>query len=175
VSWVRRAARSFRGHYGAGPLHLIGFLASLVVVGLAVSGWFEKPLPSIERVLVWFAGAIIAHDLVLLPLYSLVDRLGLRLSRSGRTGAPGWVYVRVPLLLSGLLGLVFAPEILRLGNGTFEVASGQSQDVYLLRYILICAALFACSALVFFTRAAARRRTRASPARSPRRRGSRAP
>jgi len=179
VSAVRGAARSFRRHYGARPIHLIGLLASLAVVALAVAGWFEKPLPSTERVLVWFAGAIIAHDLVLLPLYSLVDRLGLglgrRRSQAGPARAPGWVYVRVPLLLSGLLALVFAPEILRLGNSTFETASGQSQNVYLLRYLLICAALFACSGLVFATRAAVRRRTRSSPARTPRRRGSRAP
>jgi hypothetical protein len=165
---MSRTIRIFRRHYGASPLHLLGLLASLAVAGLAMAGWFDKPLPSVERVLIWFAAAIVAHDLVLLPLYSLVDRLGLRLTRprgeaaadppdlgrlsAERVRAPGWVYIRVPLLLSGLLLLVFVPEILRLGNSTFKVASGQSQHVYLLRYLLACVALFACSALAYVLR-----------------------
>ncbi len=157
----------FRRHYGASPLHLIAFIASLAIVGAAVTGWLEEPAISIRYILIWFLGAIVAHDLILLPLYSLLDRTGLAISRrDGRqpaaagppeqqaaerapTRSPGWVYVRVPLILSGLLLLVFGAEILREGNATFHVASGHSQDVYLSRYLMVVAALFLISGFAY--------------------------
>ena len=58
-----------------------------------------------------------------------------------RERARGWVYVRVPALLSGLLFLVFFPEILGLGDQTFHTASGLHQDVYLARWLLTCGAV----------------------------------
>ncbi len=162
---MRRAAVRFRGLYGESPLHLLGALASFAIVGIAVSGWFDEPAVSLKYILIWFVGAILAHDLVLLPLYSAVDRLAtIRRSRRdpGAAGAPvrspGWVYLRIPLLLSSLLLLVFGAEILEEGDRTFHVASGQHQHVYLARYLVIVAALFVLSALAYaFFSARARR------------------
>ena len=66
--WVRR-------WYGANPLHLLALLAAFALAGDAVhavmaagqwTGFAE-----------WFAVAIIGHDLLLFPLYSLAD-LSLR-------------------------------------------------------------------------------------------------
>lgn len=153
---MRRARETFASRYGAGPLHLLGALASFAVIAVAARGWFDEPAVSLKYILIWFAGAALAHDMLALPLYAGLDRLGSLLA-GRRPSAPGparvratpWVYVRVPLLLSGLVLLVFGPEILRKGNDTFLVASGQQQDVYLGRYLILVAALFVVSALAY--------------------------
>lgn len=166
----------FRRLYGASPLHLLALTACLLVGVAALVGLFDSfPGPTALKVLAWFVGAVIAHDLVLLPLYSLLDRVAL--SRPRRSAVP---YVRVPALLSGLLFLVFFPEILRLGDRTFFAASGFHQRVFLVRYLLTCAALFAISGVAYaislrraaakdrrLKRLAARSRTPPSPRRSP--------
>jgi len=167
----------FRRHYGASPLHLLAFIASIAVTGVAVKGWLDEPAISIRYILIWFFGAIIVHDLILLPLYSALDRLALAFSRraDGHRAAPaasqqeaaqtapprspGWVYVRVPLILSALLLLVFGAEILREGNATFQVASGHTQDVYLSRYLIVVGALFLLSGLAY-VRSSARANSR---------------
>jgi hypothetical protein len=151
---VRAAAQRFRGAYGAGPLHLVGALACFAVIGLAVFGWFEEPWESLKYILIWFLGAVLAHDMVLLPLYTALDRLATlrvpgRFPPVARTRPGPWVYVRVPLILSGLILLVFGAEILREGNATYFTASGQHQNVYLGRYLLIVACLFGLSLLAF--------------------------
>lgn len=172
-------ATRFRRMYGASPLQLLALVASLLVAGAAVAGLFQSfPGPPVVQVLAWFVGAIVAHDLVLLPLYSLLDRIAFGRDRTRR--APdrrsAVAYIRVPTLLSGLLLLVFFPEILRLGDRDFFVASGLHQRVFLVRYLLTCAALFAGSAIAYafsLRRASATGRTRSSHARSPRWRRSR--
>ena len=135
-----------RRRYGAGPGHLLGVGASLVVAGAAMVRFFDFSGPDTVRVLAWFAGAIVVHDLVLMPAYTLLDRL------ASRSRGAGWVYVRVPALLSGLLGLVFLPEILRLGSSTFRTASGLDQDVYLERWLAWSAGVFLISGVVWLVR-----------------------
>ncbi len=155
----------FRRAYGASPLHLLALLASLLVAGTAAAGWFDNTAPISERILIWFLGAVIGHDLVLLPLYSLLDRIAFGAARGQRVRsqpAAGWAFVRVPALISGLLFLVFFPEILRLGDATFHAASGLNQHAYLLRYLLSCAGLFALSGLAY-AGSLARARRRAAP------------
>jgi hypothetical protein len=157
----------FRRRYGASPLHLLAFVASIAVTGVAVKGWLDEPAISIRYIVIWFVGAIIAHDMIVLPLYSALDRLVLAISRraDGHHAAPGpseqgatepaplrspaWVYVRVPLILSALLLLVFGAEILREGNATFHLASGHTQDVYLQRYLIVVGVLFLLSGLAY--------------------------
>ncbi len=171
--------KRFRRGYGDGPLHLLALIASLLISGAAVIGWFDSfTTPDIVRILIWFLGAIVAHDLILLPIYSLLDRGALRASghphhRAAPAWAPadpapertpGWVYVRVPALLSGLLVLVFFPEALRLGNATFQAASGMTQDVYLSRLLLTCGALFVISGIVYAIDAGRARRGSPVPA-----------
>jgi hypothetical protein len=167
----------FRRLYGAGPLHLLGLIACLLASGAAVVGWFDAfPSSTAIKVLLWFAGAIVAHDLVLVPLYSLIDKLSFRI---GRTAGRGLAYVRIPALLSGLLGLVFFPEILRLGDHSFFVASGLHQRVFLARYLAICGAMFAISGAAYavgLRRPAARgSQTRRPKLRTVRARGTPAP
>ena len=75
AGWVRRVPGWVRRWYGANPLHLLALLAAFALAGYAVhavmaagqwTGFAE-----------WFAVAIIGHDLLLFPLYSLAD-LSLR-------------------------------------------------------------------------------------------------
>ena len=115
------------------------------------------------KILAWFAGAIVAHDLVLLPLYSLLDRVALRRRRAS-------VYVRIPALLSGLLLIVFLPAIARLGATTYHASSGLNQDVYLGRWVAATAVMFGVSGAIYLfrRRAAVRARTPPSRPRSPR-------
>ncbi len=56
------------------PLLLLTF--GFLVAGAAVVGWIQRP-KDLEGVLIWFAAAIVGHDLVLLPMYSLMDRITL--------------------------------------------------------------------------------------------------
>ncbi len=169
----------FRSVYGADPLHLLALVASLLIAGAAIAGWFEAfPGTTAIKIVLWFLGAIVAHDLVLLPLYSLLDRIAFGPRHAGPAHRPaarasGVNYLRIPGLLSGLLFLVFFPEILRLGDQAFFTASGLHQRAFLVRYLLICAALFALSALFYavkLRRASASSRARPSPGGTPRKR-----
>ena len=66
---------------------------------------------------VWFLGAVIGHDLLLMPLYSLADRSAMAVFRHRAPQLPAtpWInYLRVPAALSGLLLLIWFPLILRL-------------------------------------------------------------
>lgn len=147
--------RGFARIYGAGPLHLLSALASFVVAGYAVVKIRELGAPG--NVAVWFAGAIIAHDLVLLPLYSLVQMAASRLARVGAGGsAPGAPpprvlllnHLLVPAMISGLLLLLFFPSIMQ-RNERYPGASGLDADVYLERWLALSATLFVLSGLLY--------------------------
>jgi hypothetical protein len=156
----------FRRLYGAGLLHAAGIAASFAVAGLAVRRWLDAGASDTRAILTWFVGAILAHDLVLVPLYSLADRL---LSRPPAR-APGparfaraRAHARIPALLSGLLLLVFSPLILRASRGSYGAASALSPEPYVDRWLIATAALFAVSALAYVGRVVAgARRTRAT-------------
>ena len=56
--------------YGSGPLHLLVLICSFALAAYALVRLFSlRPL----EVAIWFVGAAILHDLILLPLYSLAD------------------------------------------------------------------------------------------------------
>lgn len=161
---------ALRRFYGAGPVHLVALLVSLAVSAEAIVHWFDLPGPDSVRVLLWFAGAIVVHDLVALPLYTLLDVVGRRLTASSSSlsaaprRSPGWVYVRVALVICAILGIAFLPEIARLGSATYHVASGSTQDRYLVRYAITCAVVLGASALAYaLSRVRARRGKRRAP------------
>ncbi len=149
--------------YGQGPLHLLAVLAGLALAGASLVRFADSG-PARSLVL-WFAGAILAHDLLLFPFYSLLDRLA---SRSGspadaraRPPRPAVNYVRLPTVVSGLLFIVYFPLILGLSSRTYRADTGLQTNVYLGRWLLVSAGLFALSALVYAV-ARTRRRLRAS-------------
>ncbi len=129
-----------RRWYGEGPLHLLLMVSSFALAGYAGVRLLDGDT---LMILVWFVGAAFVHDLVLVPLYSVADR-ALRLPFARRPGAVN--FVRVPLLMSGLLLLVWFPLITR-HTERYEPASGMSPDRFLGNWLLITATLFAVSAL----------------------------
>ncbi|MEU9004401.1 hypothetical protein [Streptomyces sp. NPDC048551] len=148
---------AFRRRYGASPLHLLLVLASFALAAYAGVRLLEGDTLGVA---LWFVGAALLHDLVLLPSYSLTDRAVQRLFR-GSSGAdsdadagpprPGVNYVRVPAFVSGLLLLVWWPLVLRQVGG-YTAATALPADGFLPRWLLITAALFAASAAAFLVR-----------------------
>lgn len=138
--------------YGAGPLHLLSHVAALALAAYAFTRIFAGGQP--WNVVLWFAGAVLLHDAIAFPLYTALNRLALGRARRSVN------HVRVPALLSGFAFIVYFPLILGLGDGRYERATALSQDVYLGRWLLLCGAMFAVSALLYAVRA---RRAEPSP------------
>jgi hypothetical protein len=143
---VSQGVKRLKARYGGGPAHLLASIASLAIAGAAVVGWTQRPR-DLMNVLVWFAAAIVLHDLVLLPIYSIVDRFTL-----GRLPARAAVYVRVPALTSALVLAAVFPTVLGFGAHQEHNASGIVEHGYLARWLLLCGALFALSGLTYSIR-----------------------
>ncbi len=142
--------KAFRRLYGDGPLHLLVLLGCFAVSAYAASRIVGDP--AALRIAAWFLGAAIVFDLVLSPLLALADRV-LRGGRDRVRGGSGRVspvnYVRVPVLLSGLLLLVYAPVIFRRSERPYGAASGLDQEPFLERWVAITAAICAVAALAY--------------------------
>lgn len=141
---------TFLRWYGSDPLHLVALLVSFSVAGYAAQRILAFDAVA---VLVWFLGAVIGHDLVLLPLYTLADRplSGLARRRAPRVGGHYVNHVRVPAALSGLLLLVWFPLILRLPQA-YAPITGRSTDPFLGRWLLLTAGFFAASGVLLALR-----------------------
>src|SRR5215472_3250438 len=91
--------------YGANPLHLLALLGCFALAGYAAARLVpSRPL----GIAAWFLGAVVGHDLLLVPLYTLADRSAAAVvrHRAARLPALPWInYLRVPAALSGLLSL----------------------------------------------------------------------
>jgi hypothetical protein len=130
------------------PFQLLLLAASFALAGYAgvrllADDW--------SAVALWFVGAAVVHDLVLLPLYAMADRGLVRASDAA--GRREWaVYVRTPAALSGLLLLVWFPLISGRVADRYESATGLSADGFLARWLLITALLFGGSALLLVLR-----------------------
>lgn len=156
---VRSLSRAIRAWYGARPLHLLALLAAFALAGYALRAvvlahqW--------RGFAVWFIVAIIAHDLLLFPLYSLADLSARRLlpgwsarggaarpgaAASGRPRVPVINYIRVPAGFALLLLLVWFPLILGLSAASYRRASGLATDPYLWRWVGVTGVMFALSA-----------------------------
>ncbi len=142
--------------YGSGPAHLV-----TIVLGGLVGLYAATKLLTADPwgVAIWFVATAVIHDLVLVPAYCGIDRLARRSIPSDRTAGshvPFWYdHIRVPVLLSGLLLLVFFPLVLAI-PARFEGITGTSVDVYLGRYLAVVAGLFALSAVALAVRITAR-------------------
>lgn len=137
-----------RARYGASPLHLLAHLVALPLAAWALLQIAERG--DATRIVVWLVLSAVVHDLVLLPFYGVLDRIGQR------AAGPAINFVRVPALLSGLLALVYFPVISGKGEGAFHGVSGLDYDGYLARWLLISAALFAASGAVYLLRGGSR-------------------
>ena len=117
-----------RRRYGAGPWHLAGHLIALAI----------------------------GHDLILLPAYSVLDRsarsLLARLPRRRPARVPMVNHLRAPALISGLLLLIYAPLISGRADYGYRLDSGHPAAGYLRNWLLISAALFLGSGLIYLAR-----------------------
>ncbi len=125
------------------PLQILLLACSFALAGYAgvrlLDGdWFEIAL--------WFVGAAVLHDVVLLPLYAAADRA------LGRAAGRHVMYVRVPTALSALLLLVWFPLVTGQVADRYRSVTALSPDGFLARWLLITAVLFGGSALLFVLR-----------------------
>ncbi|UMB71263.1 hypothetical protein [Mycobacterium paraterrae] len=165
---MRTMIARFSAAYGDNPLHLLGTIAAGALAGYVVvllgphHLWNTKVWW--QSIAVWFAGAIIGHDLILFPLYALADlslrravsavgRHRRRLDTRSPTVAP-LNYVRVPTLATGLCLLLFFPGIIQQGHLSYVAATGQDQQPFLGRWLLLTAAAYGAAALAYATRLA---------------------
>jgi len=130
--------------YGANPLHLAAHLAVFGISAFAIAQILDGGV--VTNFLIWFAGAALLHDLVFLPLYSVFDRVAVHLR------VPHINYLRVPALVSGLLLLVYFPLILVRADGNYVRSTGHHIEDYGRNWLLVTAALFAGSALLYLAR-----------------------
>jgi hypothetical protein len=135
----------------AASLRLLVHAAAFAVAGYALAQIVRGG--SVVNFIAWFAGAALLHDLVLLPLYSLLDRLARVRRRPRRAARAALInHVRAPALISGLLLLVYFPLILGLSDRSYYAATGHHLHGYARNWLEISVALFAASALVYGSR-----------------------
>jgi hypothetical protein len=144
--------RRFREFYGAHPGHLAVLMLSFGLAGYAMWHAAHGPLP--VRMAVFFAAAVILHDLVAYPAYAGLDRVLATVTARSATAnrIPVVNYIRVPAVISGLLLLVFGSLVVGGGEATYKRASGLQFAPYLVRWLVITGAFFLASALLFFWR-----------------------
>jgi hypothetical protein len=160
----------FRRLYGSHPLHLLGHLAMFFVAGWAINQILGGG--NAINWLAWFVGAALLHDLVLLPVYSLVDRgleRGTHASPNRRVAALDPVpdrdadpapetsrsminYIRVPAAIAGILLLVYFPVILGYSSANYRNDTGHALTGSTRNWLLVSAGLFICSGLVYVVR-----------------------
>lgn len=137
--------------YGASPLHLLTMAGCFALAGYAAVMLLKV---NSLGVLVWLAGAVIGHDLVLMPLYTLADRSVTAVFRHRRPELPAvpWInYLRVPVVLSGILLLIWFPLIFRLPRN-FQASTALPLNPYLWHWLAVTGALFLVSATAFALR-----------------------
>jgi hypothetical protein len=153
-------ASGVRRWYGAHPLHLLALLGTFGLAGYAVRAVVAAG--QWRGFAAWFVVAIVAHDLLLFPLYSLADlslrRLLPRWAAGTRPGAPAVPgppvinHVRIPAAFSLLLLAVFFPLILGLSGASYHRASGLATAPYLWRWLAITGLMFTVSAVCYAVR-----------------------
>jgi hypothetical protein len=152
-STSRRAGiDGFKRRYGASPLHLMAHIA-----GFAIAAYALIQLLGERRwvnFLAWFIGAALLHDLVLLPIYTALDHLVHARARttSRHRRVPIVNHLRAPALTSGLLLLIYFPLILGPARPQYVSATGHHPAGYLRNWLLITAALFAGSGMIYAVR-----------------------
>jgi hypothetical protein len=150
-----------RRFYGSHPLHLLIMAAGFTLTGYVVFTFnpatLWNPRTWWQSIATWLAAAIMLHDVALFPLYALVDRvLGItprrRRRRAGQPRVSAHNFVRIPALASGLTLLIFWPGIFRQGSATYVAATGQTQQPFLGRWLLLTAGMFLVSACCYAVR-----------------------
>ena len=121
------------------------WLAHLILLPLCAWGLVEVFSVSSAKasvgVATWLIAAVVVHDFVILPLYSGADR-AIRHNN----------YIRIPGAISLLMLIVFWGTIAGRGERAYHAVSGRTYDGYVARWLLVSAALFAGSGLLYLVR-----------------------
>lgn len=134
--------------YGEHPAHALVLLVSFVPAVLALSQLLDERRLDVGK---WLIGSAVLHDAVLLPLYVGLDAAAVALWRR-YPGPVAWLnFVRVPAAVSGMLLLVYSPEILGKAE-SFEQKTGRSTDAYLGHWLFVTALLAAGSVVWYLAR-----------------------
>jgi hypothetical protein len=153
--------RRLRDSYGAGPLHLLSGLAALALSAYAILELFHRARPL--EITEWLVAAIVLHDFVLLPSYSLLGGLARRGLGVGTPPAEARLdalnHLRVAVFFVVLPLFVWAPLIFGLGERRYRLDTGMSTDAYLGRWLLYSGVVCVGSALLYAIRV---RRSRGS-------------
>jgi hypothetical protein len=152
-----RLVDDFRRRYGAGPLHLAGHIVVFAVAGFVAFAIYRiAGGGSLVKLIVLYIGFVIAHDLIFLPAYSGLDRAAratlARLPGPASGRVPAINHIRAPALISGLLLIIYLPLISGRADAGYFGASGHHLVGYLRNWMLISAALFLGSALIYVVR-----------------------
>ena len=163
---------AFRRLYGDHALHLIVLVAALALGAYTISvlGVDQLFNPRVwwQSIAVWFAVAVIGHDLILFPLYALVERLlpkGRRRAEpvDATRRVPIVNYLRLPTLATALTFAMFLPGIIEQGAFTYTAATGLTQEPYLARWLLLVAGFYLTSAVCYLVRSLMTRTRPAHP------------
>lgn len=150
----------------ADALRLALLLASFALTAYAAVRLFDThPVATAF----WFAGSAVVHDLVLFPLYAATDASLVAVLRrwpvlSGARGVYWINHLRFPVVISGILLIVWTPLIFQLPD-IYAGVTGVSTAPYLERWGLVTGVLFALSALWYALRVALTYRRGRSPKR----------
>ena len=177
---MRALIARFTAFYGSNPLHLLGTIAAFALAGYVVTLLGPQALwnPKVwwQSIAVWFLAAIIAHDLILFPLYALADRsvtaaLAAVRGSTGRARSGGVAGVAAELSPcpdpgdGAVAAAVLSRNHPSRGNSSYLAATGQNQQPFFARWLLLVAALYGLSALAYAARlaVAGRRRDQTDP------------
>jgi hypothetical protein len=144
----------FRRRYGASPWHLAGHCVVFAIAGFAI--WRMASAGGLVELIALYVGFAIAHDLVLLPAYSGLDRVVrtvlARLPDQRPGGIPRINHIRVPALISGLLLIIYLPLISGKADSGYFADSGHHLEGYARNWLLISGVLFLCSGVIYSLR-----------------------
>jgi hypothetical protein len=171
---MARLSTLFKNSYGSHPVHLLTMVSGFALLGYTLATFKVTELWNQttwwQSIAVWFVAAVIGHDFVLFPLYALVDRIlatqiGRRKVRATRRRpeVPVRNYIRIPAMAAGLTLLIFLPGIIEQGAPTYLAATGQTQQPFLGRWLLLTAVMFGISAVAYVARLGVARRRAARP------------
>jgi hypothetical protein len=145
--------RWFSRLYGSNPLHLLVTIACFAIAGYAANKLAAGG--DVKGILIWLVGAVVGHDLILFPLYALADRSIMMVFRRRPPALPAvpWInYLRVPVVFSAILLLIWFPLIFQLPTQFQADHTTLPTSVYMGRWLAVTGALFLLSALALAVR-----------------------
>lgn len=143
---------AFRRRYGATPLHLVGHLVALAITVYAFTFMLDPTFTHPVNLLVYFVGGALVHDLVFLPIYTVLDAI-VRSRDHHRLRVRSINHLRVPAIMSAVMFVVYWPQIIGHGSENYVADAGHAPPDFAVRWLLITVGLFAVSGAAYAARA----------------------